>query len=311
MTRAFFAAPAERLDSWEAPLRALHPGLKIFSDQNPPPPGVDVPYALAWNPPRGRLAALPGLKLIFALGAGVDALLADQTLPSGIPLVRVVDDLLTLRMVEYVVLHVLAHHRRLPELLNLQHARIWDPLPAPHAGQRRVGILGLGELGRAAAAALAGLGFKVSGWSRRGRPVPGITVHTGEEGLHSLLAASDSLICLLPLTADTKGLLNRARLGRLPKGAAVINAGRGQQLVQDDLLALLDAGHLAGASLDVFDPEPLPQDHPLWAHPRVLISPHNASLTDPQSVAPQIIANIARAEQGLPLLNLVDRAQGY
>ena len=184
-------------------------------------------------------------------------------------------------------------------------------MPAPDTARRRIGILGLGELGGDAARKLLALGFPVMGWSRRPKDIPGVEGFHGEAGLAAMLARSDILICLLPLTPDTRGVLNARSLGLLPRGAFLLNAARGGHVVQEDLLAALDQGQIAGAALDVFEPEPLPADHPFWAHPKVVLTPHAASITIPRSAAPQVVENIHRARAGRPLINLVDFGAGY
>jgi glyoxylate/hydroxypyruvate reductase A len=228
-----------------------------------------------------------------------------------VPVARLKDTRLTRGMTEWVLLNVLRFHRQDPEYRALQAERRWEELPAPDTASRRVGILGLGELGGAAAAALLALGFPVMGWSRGPKQRPGVECFHGPGGLDAVLRRSDILVCLLPLTAETRGILNRRTLDLLPRGAYLLNAARGGHVAQEDLLAALDSGRVAGAALDVFEPEPLPTDHPFWAHPRVVMTPHAASITVPSSAAPQVVENLRRARSGRPLLNLVDFGAGY
>ena len=274
-----------------------------------------VRYAAVWKPQRGLLAQLPNLEIIFNLGAGVDAALADPTLPN-VPLVRVVNADLTQRMTEYVTLQVLMHHRRVGLLRASQAAKQWAPKNQWAASAVRVGIMGMGALGRDAADVLRRLGFQVSGWSRSAKDVPDVTMFSGDAGLLPFLGQTDILVALMPLTPQTRGILNRKLFAQLARdgclGAPVlINAGRGGLQVEADILAALDDGTLGAASLDVFETEPLPAASPLWLHPKVCVTPHNAADSDPDAIANDVAAQIRDYEQGLPLRNVVDRARGY
>jgi glyoxylate/hydroxypyruvate reductase A len=276
---------------------------------------ADVHYAAVWKPGHGELAAFPNLRVIFNLGAGVDALMADSSLPK-VPLVRVAVDDLTHRMTEYVVLHVLMHHRQELYLRNSQREKRWRPRyqwPAPAIS---VGILGLGTLGSDAAGALTRLGFRVSGWSRSPKHVDGIECFHGEAQLEPFLRRTDILVCLLPLTPDTRHILNRDMFSKLhrdgPMGApVVINAGRGGLQNEADILTCLDDGTLGAVSLDVFAAEPLAADSPFWTHPKVVLTPHNAADTDPDAISKYVAAQIERFEAGRALENVVDPARGY
>ena len=272
---------------------------------------AEIDYALVWRPEPGFLAALPNLKLILSLGAGVDHLLGDPRLPRHLPIVRLVDPHMTNAMSEYVVLQVLRLHRRDLDYRAQQDAGIWRELDQPNAVERRVGILGLGELGQDAAKKLNTLGFDVAGWSRSEKAVAGVGSYAGAAGLALLLARSEILVCLLPLTADTEGILNARTLALLPRGAALVNAARGAHLVEADLLVALASGQISAAVLDVFSEEPLPAGHPFWDHPRIVMTPHVAAFTNPSTAAPIILDNIRRFEEGLPLLNRIDPARGY
>jgi glyoxylate/hydroxypyruvate reductase A len=276
----------------------------------------DVRYAASWKHPPGSLAGLPHLEIIFSLGAGVDHLMADQRLPE-VPIVRVVDEDLTTRMSEYVILHCLLHLRQQRRYDAQQRERIWeDDRHQPAAREVRVGIMGMGVLGQDAARKLAVLGFDVAGWSRTPKRLDGIDVFAGEDGLRAFLARTDVLVCLLPLTPETRGILNRGLFAKLPRngklgGPVLINAGRGGLQVEADILEALGMGALKAASLDVFETEPLPQSSPLWDHPNVTVTPHNAAMSDSDAIGAQIADQIRRYERGEPLANVVDPRLGY
>ncbi len=275
-----------------------------------------VRYAVCWRHEPGALADLPNLQAIFSLGAGVDHLFEDPGLPPA-PIVRVVDPDLTARMSEWVVLHALLHHRQQRRYDRQQIERIWDEdVDQPAAAQVRVGVMGLGELGRDAARKLAAIGFDVAGWSASAKSEPGVLCFHGSDGLDAMLARTDILVALLPLTEATRGILNAglfaklARDGRLG-GPVLLNAGRGGLQVEADILAALDAGVLKAASLDVFEKEPLPRDSRLWDHPAVFVSPHNAAISTPDAVAAYVAEQIEAFERGEGLRNVVDRGRGY
>ena len=274
-----------------------------------------IRFAAVWKPVPGFLATLPRLEVIFNLGAGVDAVLADPTLPK-VPLVRVINADLTHRMTEYVTLHVLLHHRRMLQLMRAQASRQWQPRTQWAAGALRVGIMGFGTLGQDAADVLQRLGFQVAGFSRKPKSVTGFEMFSGDTQLDGFLARSDILVVLIPLTAATRGILNRDLFGRLARdgvmGAPVlINAGRGGLQVEADILAALDDGTLGGASLDVFETEPLSHASPLWTHPNVIVTPHNAADSDPEAIASDVARQIVAYEHGAGLGHVVDRALGY
>jgi glyoxylate/hydroxypyruvate reductase A len=272
---------------------------------------ADIEVALVWRPPSEALLDLPNLKFIASLGAGVDHLFRDTRLPDGVPVTRFVDDDLTAMMTEYAVLHVLACHRRLPEYLEMQPKAEWRELPQSLARERKVGVLGLGVLGGAAARKLAGFGFDVAGWSRTRKVLPGVTCFAGADGFKPFLARTEILLCLLPLTPATEGIINRETLAALPKGAAFVNLGRGGHVVEADLLAALESGRLRAAVLDVFRTEPLPPESPFWRQPRVIVTPHVASITNPESGARKVVENLARIRRGEPPLDQVDPSVGY
>lgn len=276
---------------------------------------AEVHYAAVWKPVPGDLAAFPNLRVIFNLGAGVDALIADSSLPD-VPLVRVAVSDLTARMTEYVVLHVLMHHRQELYLRASQREKRWAPKTQWQAGAISVGIMGLGSLGADAAQALARLGFRVSGWSRSERKIAGVECFHGEGQLDGFLRRTNILVCLLPLTSDTRHILDRALFAKLdstsPMGAPVlINAGRGGLQNEADILQCLDDGTLGGASLDVYATEPLPTDSRFWTHPKVVLTPHNAADTDADEISKYVAHQIERFEAGGALENVVDRGRGY
>jgi glyoxylate/hydroxypyruvate reductase len=276
---------------------------------------AEVHYAAVWKPHPGELAAFPNLRVIFNLGAGVDALMADKSLPD-VPLVRVAVNDLTERMTEYVVLHVLMHHRQELYLRESQRAKRWAPKSQWAAGAVSVGVMGLGTLGADAADALRRIGFRVAGWSRSPRQIEGIACFDGAQGLEPFLRRTDILVCLLPLTPDTRHVLNRDLFTKLnrdsPLGAPVlINAGRGGLQNEADILQCLDDGTLGGASLDVYATEPLPSGSRFWTHPKVVLTPHNAADTDPDEISKYVAQQIERFEAGDALENVVDRKRGY
>lgn len=271
---------------------------------------AQVRFIAAWEPPPDLATAFPNLEVLFSSGAGVDQFdLA--ALPPTLPLVRMVEPGIIHGMVEYVSHAVLDLHRDRPQYRRQQQAGRWQPLPVRPAHQRRVGVLGLGSLGQAVLARLVDFGFDCAGWSRSARELPGVQCHAGPDGLARFLARTEILVCLLPLTAATRGMLNAELFAQLPRGAQLVHVGRGSQLVQADLLAALDSGQLAEAMLDVTDPEPLPADHALWRHPHVQLTPHIASMTQPQSAAEVVIANLRRWQAGETMTGLVDRIKGY
>lgn len=311
MGAVLLATKPSNLGIWRDALLQVDPSLEI---RLWPEAGAaeEIDAAVIWGAQYlQEMRRFPRLRLIVSMGAGVDHLMHPPGPPPGVPVARLKDTMLTQGMAEWVLLNVLRFHRQDPEYRALQAARVWEELPPPETAKRRIGVLGLGEIGGATARILAGLGFPVMGWSRGPKAIEGIECLHGAAGLDALLGRSDILVCLLPLTPETRGILNARTLGLLPEGAYVINGGRGGHQVQADLLAALDSGRLAGAALDVFEPEPLPADHPFWAHPKVWMTPHAASFTIPSSAAPQVVENIRRARAGQPLLNLVDFTAGY
>jgi glyoxylate/hydroxypyruvate reductase len=300
---------------WKSRFEEVCKGRRVWLLPDPACDPAVVSYAAVWKPSPGELAGFPNLRVMFNLGAGVDALMADSSLPK-VPLVRVSVGDLTARMTEYVVLHVLMHHRQEPYLRTCQREKRWQPKFQWPASSISVGIMGLGTLGSNAADMLRRLGFGVSGWSRTPKQLDGITCFHGQAQLDVFLEQTDILVCLLPLTPDTRHILNRELFGKLnhtgPMGAPVlINAGRGGLQNEADILDCLDDGTLGGASLDVFAQEPLPAESPIWTNPKVVLTPHNAADTDPDEISKYVARQIERFESGGALENVVDPARGY
>jgi glyoxylate/hydroxypyruvate reductase A len=275
-----------------------------------------VRYALTWRHPPGALKDLPNLRVILSLGAGVDHLFADPALPDK-PIVRVVDPDLTNRMSEWVVMHALIHLRQLRRYESQQRERVWeDDDQQPKASDIQIGLLGLGVMGQDAAAKLKALGFEVAGWSASLKSLPGVACFSGGDGLKRMLKQTDMLVVLLPLTPATRGIIDASLLRQLKRngplgGPILINAGRGGLQVEADILAALNSGALKGASLDVFEREPLSRDSRLWSHPAVYISPHNAAISSPQAIAAFVARQIEADERGEPLAHVVHRRRAY
>lgn len=271
----------------------------------------DIEIALAWKPPAGLIASFPNVKLIVSLGMGVDHLLADDQLPAGVPIVRIMDDGLVGQMSEYAIYWALRHHREIDKYAASQRARQWKPEDFVDTINRRIGVMGLGSIGQDTAAKFAALGFPTAGWSRTAKSLPGIETFHGADGLQRFLARTDILIDVLPLTRDTRGLLDAKAFAALPRGAYFINMARGGHVVDNALLAALESGQISGAALDVFNVEPLPQDHPYWTHPKVHVTPHIAGATNPRTASPGVIENIKRMRAGQALIHTVDPKSGY
>lgn len=270
-----------------------------------------IRYVVVWNPPDGFFADLPHLQAVFALGAGVDKLLARRDLPGHVPVIRLTDAGMAQQMAEYVLYGVLRYQRHF-DLYQQQQARHdWKPLPPKLAHEVRVSVLGLGAIGSAVARTLATLGYAVSGWSRGPKDLPGVTCYHGSAELGVLLSKTDVLVSVLPSTPETQGLINRERLAQLPRGAVLISAGRGDQLDQGALLEMQETGHLRHAQLDVFSTEPLPPDSPLWDRHDVTITPHIAAITLPGPAVAQIADNLRALQRGDVPRGLVDRTRFY
>lgn len=305
-----FKSDLDSPEAWRKALSAVMPALefRVWPETGPLD---DIEVALVWAPEPGDLKRYPNLRLIASLGAGVDNILSDPDLPAGVPVTRIVDPELTRQMTEYSLFQVLRFHRRMLEYEAQQRQGVWRALPQPLASERKVGLMGLGVLGTDLAGKLVALGFDVAGWSRGEKRIEGVASFSGGEGFQPFLRRSEILVCLLPLTPETEGIIRAGTLGLLPRGAYVINGARGEHVIEDDLLAALDSGQIAGAALDVFRAEPLPASHPFWRNPKVALTPHAGGITTPTSAAPQIAENIQRLSQGRALLNQVDRLRGY
>jgi len=305
-----FLAPKLKGDSWIKHIRSQDAGidLRVWPEVGR---AEDVVFALCWQHPPGELKKYPNLKCIGSLGFGVDHILRDPDLPPGVPVTRLVDPGMIAAMSEYVLAAVLTHTRQFDLYRQDQAQKKWTARIPKRPQDVRVGVMGLGHLGADAALKLRALGFAVAGWSRTAKQVEGVRSFAGDSDLDLFLAQADILVCLLPLTPATRGILNRRTLAALPKGAYLVNAARGEHLVEEDLLEAIESGHLSGACLDVFRKEPLPETHPFWGHPRVTVTPHVASLTYPKAVAPQIVENYRRVRAGRPPLHAVDIRRGY
>lgn len=297
---------------WQAAFAAVAPGLEIALWGDPALDPARITHALVWDPEPGALAQLPSLRVVFGAGAGVDAIITDPDLPAHVPLVRMGVEGAAQRMGEYVAWAALGLMRDTRRLAIAQAASLWDEFePDFTAPERVVGIMGLGVMGTRAAVMLQGLGFPVIGWSRTPKTLPGVRSFVGEGEREAFLAAADILVVLLPATEATRGLIAAPLLARTKPGAGLILAGRGMQAVIPDVIAALDSGQLSGAVIDVFDPEPLGVDSPLWAHPKVTVTPHCASLPSRRERAAYVADAMARHRSGQGLPNLYDPARGY
>jgi glyoxylate/hydroxypyruvate reductase len=308
MTFLYKADPVRGAE-WAALFAEKAPDLpfRIWPDVGDP---ASVRYLAAWLPPDDLDRRFPKLELLFSVGAGIDQFDLGA-LPPELPVIRMTEPGITAGMVEYVTMAVLGLHRDLPAYLDQQRRPEWRPLRVRPAAKRRVGVLGLGMLARAVLDRLAAFGFPLAGWSRSRRAVPGVDCYAGPDELPAILERTDILVCLLPLTDETRGILGADLFSRLPQGAALVHVGRGSQLDHDALLAALDGGRLSAAWLDVTEPEPLPADHRLWLHPKVVLTPHIASMTQPETAVDLVLESIRRHRAGEPLPGLVDRARGY
>lgn len=305
-----FLSEADPVDEWREALLQEIPDLdiRIWPDDVGNPDDIDL--ALVWRPPPSELKKYSNLCAILSLGAGIDSFMKDTTLPD-VPLARMIDPSLTRTMADYVLSATLRHHRQFDMFEREQRASNWAFAFPRSTEDRKVGIMGLGVLGKGAGLALRAQGFDVAGWSRSAKTIDGIETFYGKDQLNTFLSRSEILVCLLPLTSETREILNADLFNQLPKGAYVINAARGDHLISDDLIQALNNGQLAGATLDVFDTEPLPTKSPLWHHKRILITPHVASYCLPRTAAAGVAENIRLARAGKRLNHQVDRNKGY
>lgn len=303
---------ATALPEWQRGFASALPELDVRWWDDPTVRPEAVTYALVWEPDPGRLAGYPNLRVIFSSGAGVDHITCDPALPRHLPIVRMASTQTAQSAAEYVCFASLGLLRDLPRLLAARDARCWDMWEGERTAETvRVGILGMGNIGTRAAQMLRGLGFPVSGWARTAKAIEGIEVVAGNAALPGFMARTDILIGLLPDTAATRGLLCAERLAWLPPGAGVINAGRGSLVVLDALIAALDRGHLSGAILDVFDPEPLPPEAPVWVHPRILVTSHVAGFATRRARAGYVAGVIAGLVRGETPEHLYQPDRGY
>lgn len=308
MTLLYHGA-AERGEVWRRLFAEQMPDMsfRIWPDVGD---AAQVRYLAAWAPPAEVVHALPNLEILFSTGAGVDQLAAGA-LPPGLRIVRMVEPGIIAGMAEYVTMAVLALHRDLPFLIAEQRAGRWTFRAPPLAAQRTVGIMGLGELGRASLEALRPFGFPLIGWSRSRHHIDGVDCFAGEDELPAFLARTDILVCLLPLTPQTRGILSRETFAQLPRGAMIVNAARGGHLVDEDLIEALDSGQIGAAMLDVTDPEPLTSGHRFYDHPAIILTPHIASVTRSESSGAVLIDNLRRLAAGLPPIGEIDPKHGY
>lgn len=299
-----------KTENWKKALMKADPEITVYGYDEEHPKD-EVTMALVWKHPSGSLAEYPNLKLIASAGAGVDFIFEDQSAPVHLPISRVIDPMLASDMSEHVLALIMAYLKNLNQYKLDQERTTWEPRPYNRIVDFTIGILGLGTLGGLLAKDLVRFGFRVKGWSQTRKNIDGVQSYAGDEALDAFLSTTDILICLLPLTESTAGILDASLFAKLPKGAYLINVARGGHLVDGDLLAMLDNDHLSGAALDVFHTEPLDKTHPFWQHHKVHMSPHCASVSDTESVVPQILENYKRLCEDRTLLNLVSKDKGY
>jgi glyoxylate/hydroxypyruvate reductase A len=296
---------------WKKSIQGLLPGLNIvLLDEDEYDPS-EIKYAIVWNPPLGMFGRFPNLKCVASVGAGVSHILKDPDYPKHIPIIRCVSEALRMRMAEYLMLHVLRFHRRLPEVERAHSKKEWKQFIAPLANQMTIGIMGIGNLGEYAAKKFISMGYRVSGWSRREKKIDPVKSYFGDDQLGEFLSKVDILICTLPKTDLTENILSKATLSMLPKGSCLINVGRGECLDENALIDALDSNHLNGATLDVFINEPLPVDHPFWSHEKILVTCHSAGIIDPVIGGETIANNILKFINGEYIPDIVDMKQGY
>lgn len=303
-------SPGKDPEKWVKALENQHPGMNIYVYPEEHDT-EEVEFAISWNHPRGLFKNYPNLKVVASMGAGVDHITNDPGLPEDVKITRVIDEMLTNDMSDFVLSQVMNHIRGLHHYTKAQKEKKWETSMYKRPKDTKVGIMGLGVLGNDVAHKLHKNDFEVHAWSRTEKDCEDFTCYHGRDQLEDFLKNSEILVCLLPLTEDTENILNADLFDMLPQGAYVINVARGQHLVEHDLMEMIDNGHLAGAALDVFREEPLPEEHPFWEHPKINITPHIASLTNPESVIPQIVENYERMKENEPLNNTVEMKKGY
>jgi len=295
---------------WQEALKKAAPEIPVYSYLEEHPKD-EITMALVWKHPKGELMNYPNLELIACSGAGVDFIFTDENRPKELPITRVVDVMLAKDMSEHVIAAILSYLKNLGHYRVDQIRKIWEPMEYRRIGDLKVGILGLGALGTVLAEDLVRFGFRTQGWSNSKKDFPGIQTFSGASQLTDFLETTEILVCLLPLTEDTSGILNAKLFTRLPKGAYIINVARGGHVVDADLIQYIDSGHLAGACLDVFHNEPLAKNHPFWEHDKIHMTPHCASVSDTDSVVPQIVENFRCLQNRQSLINLVSPEKGY
>jgi len=303
---------SDRAEKWANALRSALPDAEVINHTAVDDYDKDgIEYAVTWHPPKGALAALPDLKAVCNLGAGVDAIMTDPAFPAHIPVVRLIDPAMTRDMSQWVAYWVLHHYRGFERFRRAQAENTWAPKGYGDPTKTTVGFLGFGEMGGRCAQDLTTFGFNIAAWTRSPRTLEGVTTFAGNKALGAFLNTTNILVGLLPLTPETTGLLNAKTLAMLPAGASVINAGRGKQMALPDLITAMESGHIAGATLDVTDPEPLPNDHPAWAVPNLHITPHISALTYPRTAAGVVADSIRTLMAGGTPNGLVDRSRAY
>ncbi len=306
-----YMSPWKNGDMWRDLMVGHLPGLdfRIHPDTGNP---EDIDAVLVWRYPLDELKSFPNLKMIASLGAGVDHVVGERHLiPEGVVLTRIVDTAMTAQMTEWCVMAVVNHLRRWEEYRAYQRERRYEDMSALRPDQVTIGVLGLGELGGDVARVFAAMGYGVRAWSRSPKSQEGVTCFHGRENMAEFLAPCDVVVCLLPLTQETQGIINAESLAWMKRGAYIVNAARGGHIVEADLIAAIDEGHISGATLDVQAVEPMPQDHPFWYHPRIITFPHVAAFTVPESCTAGIAENYRRMLAGEPLENVVDLGRGY
>ncbi len=299
-----------KIEDWKLALQAAAPEVSFYSYlEDHPKDRIEV--AMVWKHPTGIFKQYPSLKYIASFGAGVDFLLQDPEIPTHVKITRVVDPVLAADMSEYVIAAILSNMKNLTQYRSEQIQGVWNPSPYKRISDMTIGIMGLGALGSCLAKDLHRIGFNVIGWSRSKKNMKFLECFSGEDQKPEFLSRANVLVCLLPLTPKTKNILNKPLFGQLPQGAYIINVARGGHLVDEDLIEMIDKGHISGACLDVYHQEPLSEDHPFWKHPKILMTPHVASVSDVNAVVPQLLENYFRFRKGDPLLNEVSTLRGY
>ena len=297
------------LSTWVEALNSIDPSIDIQLWPNETDKS-QVEFALCWNQPEGSLNEYPNLKCICSMGAGIDHFLRDSSFPINLPVLRIIDPTMSSSMNDYLTTMVMHYYRDIDKYQNHQQQSVWKAFETKAKSSVNIGIMGLGELGGSAAVHFSNMGFNVLGWSRTKKTIKNVTTYSENE-LNEFLQQSSILICLLPLTENTKGILNKQLFEQLPKQSCLINVARGEHLNEDDLINAINDEHIRGACLDVFIEEPLPKEHTFWEEKNIIITPHCSSATDTFAVAPQIIENYHRMKQGKTLNNQVDMELGY